>query len=590
MIGMLSAVMVAAAFETLGVASILPFMAVALDPSVLQRSDTARTVMLAMGIADPRMGLVALGAAVVVVLIVGNAATALSLWLQQDYLARVQQQLSSELFAGYLAQPYAFHVSRDSASLTTVVFNHVSGAMNYAVTPLVTAFTRATVVAGLVSLLLLRDVSVAIISSAVLSFAYGAVYWRVRGRQAKLGAIMAAAAEERYRLVMEGFGGIKELLVLGRERATLDRFNVESGRFFRSASRNVASSVLPRYLLETVAFGGIVIVTVLLVLREGTLQAILPTLALYAFVGYRLMPALQQIFASAVAMRFAGAAVDALESDLRLVRQTRVAPLVTDGLPSRPLLNELGPEVRIESVTFTYPGAASSSLSDINLTIHPNECVALVGRTGSGKTTLVDLLLGLHEPSAGRVLVGGMTLNRATVRRWRHCVGYVSQHVFLANSSIAENIAFGLAPDDVNHAAVRRAANLAQVDEFIRSLPEGFETIVGERGVKLSGGQRQRLGIARALYNDPAVLVFDEATSALDGMTEEAVMEAVRTLSATRTIVLVAHRMRTVEACDRLFVLDHGRLVAQGSYAELYKQSPEFRLLTGRAVAMDAVV
>lgn len=579
------AVLVAAAFETVGVASILPFMAVVTDPTVLARSATAQAVLGTFGVTDPRLAIVAIGVAVIAVLLVSNLAAAASHWLQQTYLARVQQELSSELFAGFLAQPYVFHVERDAASLSTSVFNHTNAVLSHAVSPLVLAVTRSIVVVSMLALLLFLDPVIALGAFLTLGFAYAGIYQLLRGQQIRIGKVMAESGEDRYRLVMEGLGGVKELIVLGRERATLDRFYAASGLFFRSASRNTVNSMLPRYLLETVAFGGIVLVTVLLVLRGGSVQAVLPALTLYAFVGYRLMPAMQQIFASAIALRFSAAALDALEADLALVRR---AP--TDARQGAAAVT-WGPgpgRVTLQNVSFTYRGADTPALHEVSLEIHAGESVGLVGRTGSGKTTLADLLLGLHKPSRGTISVGGVLLGNENITAWRQHVGYVPQSVFLANASIAENIAFGLGSNDLDYEAVLRAARLAQAEEFIEALPDGYGTMVGERGIRLSGGQRQRLGIARALYHNPSVLVFDEATSALDGMTEEAVMDALRNLSGTRTVLLIAHRIRTVEACDRIFVLDQGRLLAEGRYAELRERSPAFRRLLGRVLNAGA--
>jgi ABC-type multidrug transport system fused ATPase/permease subunit len=233
-------------------------------------------------------------------------------------------------------------------------------------------------------------------------------------------------------------------------------------------------------------------------------------------------------------------------------------------------------------VSFTYPGATRAALRDVSITIRRHESIGLVGRSGAGKTTLADLVLGLYQPSAGHVAADGVVLDPARLPGWRRRVGYVPQSVFLANATVRQNIAFGLDSDEIETARVHEAAHLAQIDEFVTRLPDGYDTLVGERGVKLSGGQRQRIGIARALYHRPDVLVFDEATSALDGLTEDAVMEAIRRLCAQHTILLIAHRLRTVKACDRVIMLDEGAVVAQGHYDELMRISLPFRRLAGR--------
>lgn len=579
------AMLLAALLETLGVASIMPFMAVVTDPGMLRGLGPLRGVLMSLGIASDRDTVVGIGIAVFGILVVSNAAAAVSLWMQHRFLARVQHALSDELFGGFLAQPYGFHVMRDAASLSNTVFSHVNGAITQALAPTLLGLARLFVVLCLLVLLLAQDPLIALAAIGLFGCSYAAVYGVLRGRQSSLGTTLADAAEDRYRVVIEALGAIKELLVLGRSQESRARFNTASLRYFRSASLNSAISVLPRYLLESVAFGGIVLVTILLVLRGGGMAETIPTLALYAFAGYRLMPALQQIYASAVALRFAGAAVGTLEQDLAECRAALAsAPRLTTAarLPRDGVL-----EVR--DVTFSYPSAERPALRHVSLEIQPRQTVGVVGRTGSGKTTLADLLLGLYAPASGTVSYGGQSLTPDVIAAWRTQVGYVPQGVFLVNGSIAENIALGVPAAERDATKVRRAAALAQADEFIAALPLGYDTEVGERGVRLSGGQRQRLGIARSLYHDPAFLVFDEATSALDGMTEEAVMSALRGLSGSRTIFLIAHRLRTVEACDRIYVMDGGRVVDSGTYAELERDSGAFRRLLGTEGAPEPV-
>jgi ABC-type multidrug transport system fused ATPase/permease subunit len=242
-------------------------------------------------------------------------------------------------------------------------------------------------------------------------------------------------------------------------------------------------------------------------------------------------------------------------------------------------------DLRFVNVTFTYAGAPRAALRDVSIVIRRNESIGLIGPTGAGKTTLADIVLGLYQPCAGNVAVDGVVLDAARLPSWRCRVGYVPQSVFLANATVAQNIAFGLAQCEIDQRRVHEVARLAQVDAFVQALPERYDTCIGERGVKLSGGQRQRIGIARALYHRPDVLVFDEATSALDGLTEDAVMEAIRTLSGQHTIILIAHRLRTVKACDRVVMLDEGVVVAEGPYGELMRSSLPFRRLAGAGAA-----
>jgi ABC-type multidrug transport system fused ATPase/permease subunit len=574
-----------ALFEITGVLSILPFMAVVLDPSAIQRSPKAIELLAAIGAQSAKEQIVAIGFVVALVLVLGNAATVTGLWMQQRFLVRLQQRLQADLFTGYLSRPYSFHVERDVASLWKVLFSDISSVMNNAVGPLVTATTKGFVSVGLLVVILVRDPLAATGTVVVLGGAYLTIYRLAQKRQEKLGTSMAVASARAIQSALEGLGGIKELIVLGRERETIWRFDDANKRQLEALAASNMTAILPRYLLETILLTSVVILTLSLILRGGGAQAAIPTLALYAFIGYRLMPMLQQIFSAAVTLRFAESALDVVERDVNLIRINPMPSMPVGGAHSSIAKTY---DIRFEGVGFTYPGATRPSLRDISLVIAPKESIGLVGRTGAGKSTLADLLLGLYEPTAGRVTISGSPLTLDTVRAWRQRVGYVPQSVFLANATIAQNIAFGIPETEIDNAAVERAARMAQADEFLSKLPLGLETLVGERGVRLSGGQRQRLGIARALYHNPDVLIFDEATSALDGLTEEAVMQAIRTLSVERTIILIAHRIRTVEACDRILLLEDGTITADGSYSTLVACSPTFRQLIGPTAPVTA--
>lgn len=576
--------LVSALFETLGVASILPFMALVLEPTAVERYPVLSSLGRWAGAASSREMLLLVGATTVMIVALGNAAAAANIVVQERFAARTRSRLAAALFGGYLSQPYAFHVQRDAPSLMKVVLNDVRVVVATVVAPLLLAASKALMAMGMMALLFLQDPLVAVTIAAVLGTAYSAVFWMVRARQRRLGSELNAYNLDRQRIAQEGLGGIKELQLLGHERHTVERFEaVTHGANLTEASNRITSQ-LPRYVLETVAFGGILLATlVLLAGAEELAKSVVPVLALYAFAGYRLLPALQQIFASAVQIRFYLPVTHGLRDDYVAVAAASTASRGEAPVQSPEL--HFTDAIRLDKVSFTYLGAAAPALHDVDLVIRPKESVGLVGRTGSGKTTLADMILGLYQPLAGSLTVDGVPLTGPAIRAWRRRVGYVPQHVFLANASVVENIAFGLPPREIDGEAVRRAARLAQAEEFIRELPLGFDTLVGERGVKLSGGQRQRIGIARALYYGPEVLVFDEATSALDGLTEEAVMEAIRSLSGQRTIILIAHRLRTVEACDRIVMLENGRVLAAGSYGELLEVSQDFRRLVGRTRA-----
>lgn len=578
--------LLAAFFEAVGVVSILPFMVLVMDPSKINDYPSLKRIIEFAGATSPKGSLLVLGTAMVALLALGNAVGALNVRVLQRFIARTITRLSASLLAGYMRQPYAFHVVRDSASLTKIVLVDVRVVVYGVISPSVLLLSRGLMSVGLLSFLVVRDPIVALSVGLVLGVTHWLVFHIVQAKLHRVGIEYNRYTLERHRILAEALGGVKDLQVLGRVGNVSRRFETTSDLSARAEEWNVLAGTLPRYLMESVAFGGILLLTLALIGgAEGTAQALVPVLALYVFVGYRLLPALQQVFTSVASIRFNYPVLRGLHEDFTLVAGIHEAtdgPAVADGEL------EFKDSIRLQGITFTYEGAPTASLRNVDLTIRRNHSIGLVGRSGAGKTTLADLILGLYEPASGTITVDGIRLTRGTIPAWRRRVGYVPQHVFLANASVAENIAFGLPPEEIDLAAIRKAAQLAQVEKFIASLPEGLDTLVGERGVKLSGGERQRIGIARALYHDPNVLVFDEATSALDGLTEDAVMEAIHSMSGERTVILIAHRLRTVEACERIVVLEKGAIVAEGAYSELVESSKEFRKFLGLDASVNA--
>ncbi|MBS1834770.1 MAG: ABC transporter ATP-binding protein [Acidobacteria bacterium] len=597
----LVAAIAAALFETVGVASITPFMGLVLDETLADRTPALRQLLATFGAETPGERLLVMGLLTLAAIVLGNAISALSQYLQQRFVARTRRRVSRELFAGYMSSPYRFHVRRDAPSVLKVLYDDLGNAIG-ALQGMLTYVSRLLVLAAIIALLLYQNPRIALFSMVLLGGSYALAYRFSRSRQRRLGEEMSEAYGQRNRAAQEGLGGIKELTVLGRTSDSVKRFDEASAFIADAQAETMTVGSLPRYFLESVAYGGLVLVTLAMVRSGGGTRVAIPTIALFAFAAYRLMPALQQLYQSSVSMRFAHGAVNAFFADWAEVCQPQHGS-VANGLeaavrdkddagtsfpavraaPGRP------PEIGLANVTMAYDGSAHVALRDVSLTVRPGESLGIVGRTGSGKTTLVDVLMGLYQPRQGEVVVDGQSMSREGAAALQREIGYVPQHVFLANASIAANIAFGVAERDIDLAAVHHASQLAQADEFIGRLPRQYEAIIGERGVRLSGGQRQRLGIARALYHQPSILVFDEATSALDGLTEAALMRAIRQLAGERTVILIAHRLRTVEACDRIVMLDEGEIIGDGTWRELLEKCSRFAdLVRGPSVGAVA--
>ena len=564
-------------FEMLGVASIMPFMAVLMDPDAFDRYAVLRSIAEATRLSDRRSQTIWLGVAVGVVILVSNVLSAAALWTQQSAASRVRVRLSRFLFQGFLFQPYQFHLRNDGPSLVKILFNDIDSVVRLTLAALQFS-SRLLVVIGLVVLLVLQNPTVAIWTMLVMGGCYALIYRFVRARVTKLGRESSESYVERARIAQESLAGVRELTVLGREHNAVSRFWQAAVTLSNSISTSTLLSAMPKFILEPIAFGGILVVALLsLIAGDGGTPAVVPTLALYAFVGFRLLPAMQQVYTAVGDIRFTVPAVMALHHHYALAASANVhepssAPMVRVGADRAVI-------IRLEGIEFTYPESPVPALRDVSLAITRGASVGFVGRSGSGKTTLVDLILGLLTPAAGRIITPDGDLDAFVVREWRRRIGYVAQHVFLANATVLENIAFGMKSSDINRAAAERASRLAQAHDFIARLPLGYDTVIGERGVTLSGGQRQRLGIARALYGDPEVLIFDEATSALDGLTESAVMDAIHALKGDRTVILIAHRLKTIEACDKIVVLERGEIRDVGTYDELTANSAAFQAL-----------
>jgi ATP-binding cassette subfamily B protein len=415
----------------------------------------------------------------------------------------------------------------------------------------------------IVAALVRIDPFIAAVAGISFSALYGLVSALTRRRLARNSAITGAAYQQRVQLVQESLGGIRDVIIDHSQAVYLDEFRKIDLRFTRARAASAFIASAPRFVIE--AAGMVVIAALALVIsgREGSLSQALPILGALALGAQRLLPLLQQLYNSWVNLA-GNRAVAAQVLDLLALPVDEPAlqePVEALGLRER---------VIFERVGFAYPGRRRPALEDVNLTIDRGSRVALVGPTGSGKSTLADLLMGLLDPTAGQITIDGVALNPATRRVWQRSIAHVPQAIFLADASIARNIAFGVPRAQIDMERVRRAAATAQLAEFIASLPDGFETAVGERGVRLSGGQRQRLGIARAIYKDAPVLVLDEATSALDHDTEAAVLGALDQLSGGgRTIVIIAHRTSSLTGCDLVARLDNGRVVEVGPVAQL---------------------
>ncbi|QIT57310.1 ABC transporter ATP-binding protein [Aquisalimonas sp. 2447] len=562
-----------AILEMVGVASIMPFMAVLSDPEIVERNVWLSRAYELSGAESTQGFLTLLGAGVFLVLVGSLTFKAVTQWVQISYAQMRIHSLSCRLMARYLGQPYSFFLGRHSSKIATTILSEVNRVVTGALFPAMQIVAYGLVAIALFGLLLVVDFSLALIMGLTAIVVYGSLYLFIRKKLTRIGAIRLEANRRRFRVTHETFGGVKEVKIYGMEETMADRYASPSKRMARQEILAQVLAQIPNFGIQGLIYGGMILILLYLMAVYGSLGEALPVFATFAFAGYRMMPALQTIYRQASMLRVSRPALDSLVADLNSLQPAGALSRATDARWPTP-----EEAIELRDVTYSYPGSEQPALDGVDLRIPAKHTVGLVGTTGSGKTTTMDVILGLLSVESGMLLVDGAPVDASNVRAWQNSIGYVPQHIYLSDESIAANIAFGLPEDHIDHAAVERAARMAHLHEFVvNELPQGYNTIVGERGVRLSGGQRQRIGIARALYRDPDTLLLDEATSALDNVTENAVMAAIADLGHRKTIVIIAHRLSTVQSCDRIYLLEKGKVVNSGTFNELISKSAKFR-------------
>jgi HlyD family secretion protein len=569
--------------EVLSVMSIGPFMALVGNLNQLVGEGVLAQVYRWTGVASATQFVVLAGAASLAALTTSALVSMYTLWKLSMFGVLVGAQLGNRLYAHYMVQPWLFHASGNSAQLTNKIAQEAQRVTNGIINAFMQLNAKLFMASVMAVAILVYNPAVAIVGVSLFALAYLGLYKLVRMRLERNGQDVSKYQTLRFMLMAEGFGGIKDALLLGRQRTFTERFTHASQRFAVANASNQIISQVPRYAVELLAFGSVIaLVMYLMVAHQGDVGTILPVLSVYALAGMKLLPAFQQVYSSITQIRGSIPALDSIKDDLR-------HSLLATGASNAPT-GEAGAEhlvpthsIQLRGVRFQYPNTERFALNQLNITIPANKVVGLVGASGSGKSTAIDVLLGLVTPQEGALLVDGEPIQAHNLRAWQNSLGFVAQSIYLADSSIRANIAFGLPPEAIDDEKVSRAADMAHLTDLLNTLPQGLDTFVGERGVQLSGGQRQRIGIARALYHDADVLVLDEATSALDGITEKTIMDAVHDFGGKKTIIMVAHRLATVKQCDWIFMLQDGQVVDEGTYQTLVQRNDTFRRMAAHA-------
>ena len=565
--------LIMAILDTIGVASILPFIAVLTNPELIETN----IILISMfqfsskfGVENSQHFLFALGILVFVFLVLSITFKAFTTYVQLKFVQMREYSIGKRLMEGYLRQPYSWFLNRHSAELGKNILSEAGTVVGGFLKPLIDVIARVMITIALISLIIIVDPKLALVIGFILSGAYIIIFYLMRSFLNQIGNKRLKHNELRFKSVSEAFSATKEVKVGGLEEIYIKWFSHSAQIYARASASSAVVSQLPRFFLEVIAFGGILLIILYMMKQSDNFYNALPVISLYVFAGYRLLPALQQIYAAFTTLTYAGPTIDKLAEDFKNLKKFNFNQ--DQGVLS------FNKTITLKNIDYEYPNSSRTVLKNISLSSPAKSSVGIVGATGSGKTTTVDIILGLLEAQKGTLEVDGKIITKQNSRSWQRSIGYVPQHIYLSDDTVAANIAFGVDPQDISQENVEKASKIANLHEFIiDELPKKYQTTIGERGVRLSGGQRQRIGIARALYHQPQVLILDEATSALDNQTEKAVMNEVNNLNRNITTIIIAHRLSTVKKCDQIYFLNKGQLENKGTFEELIKINESFR-------------
>ena len=559
--------------DMIGVASIVPFIAVLSTPSLIETNIILITlfkILNTFGIITIQDFFFTLGTLVFLLLVISLTVKAFLSYLQTHFVQTLEFSIGKRLIEGYLSQPYSWFLSRHSADIGKTILSEVAQIIEYGFQPLIELISKSLLAISLITLLIIFDPKIALTVGLLIGFTYVLIFYFIYNYLNRSGKKRLFHNQLRFSSVSEVFGAAKEVKIGGLEQAYINNFSNSAKIFARSQVSASIIGQLPRYILETIVFGGLLLILLYSIAETGSFNDALPIISLFVFAGYRLMPTIQQIYSSCTQLTYVGPSLNKLYYDLKILKPFNE----NQDLIILPFNNA----ITLNNIYYTYPNSTRTVLKDINLTIPTKSTVGFVGATGSGKTTTADIILGLLEPQKGTLEVDGKAITKLNLRSWQKSIGYVPQHIYLSDDTVAANIAFGVEPKDIDQNMVEKVAKIASLHEFVlKELPKKYQTIIGERGVRLSGGQRQRIGIARALYHNPKVLVLDEATNALDPQTEQIVMDAINNLNKDITIIIIAHRLNTVSNCDTIFLFSKGQLIKQGSSKEILKNHTKIK-------------
>ena len=566
-------ILIMALLEMIGVASVLPFVTVLTNPGLIETNfilNKLFQISSKFGVKNTQEFTFNLGILIFILLTISTSFKVLTIYTQVRFTEMCQYSIGKRLIEGYLYKPYSWFLSRHSAVFGKTILSEVSAIVTNGINPILEIISKGMVIIALITLLLVADPKLALTVGLVLPIIYVLIFSFVRKYLKNFGEESLKNNQLRFMILSEAFGAIKEVKVGGLEETYIKIFSNSAKIYARTQTLARVISQFPRFIIEVIFFGVILLMMFYIMSQTGSLIDTLPIISLYAFASYRLMPALQLVYGSFTQLTFVGPSLDKVYEDFKNIKSS-------DKIQDQEILT-INKKITLKNISYNYPNSSKTVLRDINLSIPTKSTVGFVGVTGSGKTTIIDIILGLLQPNKGTLEADEKVITKQNLVSWQKLVGYVPQHIYLSDDTVAANIAFGVEPKYIKQDMVEKASKIANLNKFVMDeLPKQYQTTIGERGVRLSGGQRQRIGIARALYHNPQVLILDEATSALDNQTEQAVMDAIDNLNKEITVILIAHRLSTVKNCDSIYLLEKGQIKDQGTFEELRIANKQFR-------------
>ncbi|MBF0219314.1 MAG: ABC transporter ATP-binding protein [Gammaproteobacteria bacterium] len=565
-------ILVMALLDMFGIASIMPFIAIMSNPDLVDSNEYLNFIYHYIGMESKQEFLFYSGVVLLIALVTSILFKAATTYALLKFTHLKNYSMSKRLVEGYLQQSYEWFLHRHSADLGKSILTEVEKVVGGALLSFIQLVAQGAVVLAVLVLLLIVDPLITAIVFVTLGILYTLIYSLLRKYLKTIGEQRIIANKDRYQIVQEMFGGIKDVKSTLIERVMLNKFDGPAKAFAQTQASAQVINHMPRFVLEALVFGTVIVIMLNMIATPQAIEQALPVIAVYAFAGYRLLPALQQVFNHMASLRFSHSALVMLSKDMQ-----RIYQIATDNFHEDSGKIRFEKRIELRGVGYTYPLSEQKTLRDINLVFEKNSITGVVGKTGSGKSTLIDIVMGLLSPGEGGIYIDNQPLKPNASRKWRRNIGYVPQQIFLLDDSIAANIAFGVPETAIDKDRIVEVAKIANIHDFIMNEAEkGYQTLVGERGVRLSGGQRQRIGIARALYHDPEILIFDEATSALDNVTEQELITSLNNLQNKKTIIMIAHRLSSVKICSHIIFIEKGTILDAGSYKDLSSRNRGF--------------